>query len=98
MIYREACGEKLSMLGMGNMRLPTQGQNGPIDEEKAQAIIDYVYESGVNYFDTAYMYHGGQSEVFVGQGPEKIPPGQLLSGHQDALGSPGAGQGPPGSL
>lgn len=75
MIYHEACGEKLSMLGMGNMRLPTQGSgpNSPIDEAKAQAIIDYVYESGVNYFDTAYMYHGGQSEIFVGKALKKFP-------------------------
>lgn len=74
MIYREVCGETISMLAMGNMRLPTKGgNNGPIDEEKAQAIIDYVYQNGVNYFDTAYMYHGGMSEVFVGKALKKYP-------------------------
>ena len=74
MTYQELCGEKLSRLGMGNMRLPTKdGRNGPIDEEKAQAIIDYVIASGVNYFDTAYMYHGGKSEVFIGKALGKYP-------------------------
>ncbi len=74
MIYRESCGERVSMLGMGNMRLPTtDGRNGPIDEKKAQELIDYVYKSGVNYFDTAYMYHGGQSEIFVGKALKKYP-------------------------
>ena len=59
MTYQELCGEKLSRLGMGNMRLPTKdGRNGPIDEEKAQAIIDYVIASGVNYFDTAGKHIG----------------------------------------
>ncbi len=74
MTYKELCGEKLSRLGMGNMRLPTKdGRNGPIDEEKAQAIIDYVVASGVNYFDTAYMYHGGKSEGFIGRALSKYP-------------------------
>lgn len=74
MIYRESCGEKISMLGMGNMRLPTvDGGNGPIDVDSAQHIIDYVYENGVNYFDTAYMYHGGQSESFIGSALKKYP-------------------------
>ncbi len=74
MIYHEVCGERVSMLAMGNMRLPTtDGRNGPIDEQKAQEIIDRVYAGGVNYFDTAYMYHGGQSEVFVGKALKKYP-------------------------
>ena len=73
MIYKESCGENLSLLGMGNMRLPTVGKNGPIDEERAQAMIDYVYAQGVNYYDTAYMYHGGESERFVGRALKKYP-------------------------
>jgi predicted aldo/keto reductase-like oxidoreductase len=73
MLYKELCGERISRLGMGNMRLPTVGPNGPIDEAKAQAIIDFVYESGVNYFDTAYMYHGGKSEAFVGKALRNYP-------------------------
>lgn len=63
----------LPLLGMGNMRLPTTGPNGPIDREKAREIIDYVYGSGVNYFDTAYMYHDGQSELFLGEELKRFP-------------------------
>lgn len=74
MMYKELCGEKLSRLGMGNMRLPTiDGRNGPIDEAKAQEIIDYLMAAGVNYYDTAYMYHGGKSEIFVGKALSKYP-------------------------
>ncbi len=75
MQYKELCGEKISRLGMGNMRLPTRGEgfNAVIDEEKALEIIDYVYEHGVNYFDTAYMYHGGESERFVGRALKRYP-------------------------
>jgi predicted aldo/keto reductase-like oxidoreductase len=61
------------MLGMGNMRLPTVGERGPIDEAKAQEIIDYAYGHGVNYFDTAYMYHGGESERFTGRALRQYP-------------------------
>ncbi len=71
---REICGESISALAMGTMRLPTvDGRNGPIDEKKAQEVIDYVYANGVNYFDTAYMYHGGKSEIFVGSALKKYP-------------------------
>ena len=74
MMYKELCGEKISRLGMGNMRLPTiDGRNGPIDEAKAQEIIDYLMAAGVNYYDTAYMYHGGKSEIFVGKALSKYP-------------------------
>jgi len=58
---------------MGNMRLPTVGERGPIDEEKAREIIEYAYEYGINYFDTAYVYHGGESERFVGKILSRYP-------------------------
>lgn len=69
MIYKPFQDIQLSRLGMGNMRLPTlgEGPNSPIDEEKATAIIDYAMEHGITYFDTAYPYHGGQSEKFLGK-------------------------------
>lgn len=54
---------ELSLLGMGAMRLPTK--DGQIDYEPAEAIIDYCYEHGVNYYDTAYFYHDGTSEGFL---------------------------------
>ena len=73
MEYKAFQDLSLSRLGMGNMRLPTTEPGGPIDKEKAQAIIDRVIAQGVNYFDTAYMYHGGQSELFLGEALKKYP-------------------------
>ncbi len=71
MNYRELCGEKVSLLGFGAMRLPPKDPANPwgggIDKEKAIAIIRKAYESGVNYFDTAYVYGGGESEKIVGE-------------------------------
>ena len=76
MLYRQSgkTGQKLSILGFGCMRLPIiGGKTHQIDEEKAQAMVDYAIRNGVNYFDTAFIYHSevpfqaGQSEVFVGQ-------------------------------
>ena len=54
---------RLSQLGMGAMRLPQTepGFAKPIDEPKAMELIDYCIAHGVNYFDTAYIYHMGQS-------------------------------------
>lgn len=65
--------ETVSALGMGCMRFPTKNENGRdiIDEEKAFEIIDYAYSHGINYFDTAYMYHDSKSEEFVGRALEK---------------------------
>ncbi len=77
MLYRDfrTTGLKTSLLGMGNMRLPTigEGREAPIDEEKAQAVIDRAWALGVNYFDTAYVYHGGKSEVFLGRALRRYP-------------------------
>ncbi len=74
MYYREIAGVKVSALGMGNMRLPTfDGQDNRIDTEKAQEIIDYAMSHGINYYDTAYRYHGGESERFIGQALKKYP-------------------------
>ena len=67
MIYKPFQNLSLSLLGMGNMRLPTVGEHGPIDERKARELIEYAYEHGVNYYDTAYRYHNGESEQFVGR-------------------------------
>ena len=66
---------KISLLGLGTMRLPLRdaADQTSIDEEKAQEIFDYAHAHGVNYFDTAYPYHGGQSEPFVGRVIAKWP-------------------------
>ena len=72
MYYREIAGVKVSALGMGNMRLPTiDGVEKNIDYEKAWEIIDYAMSHGVNYYDTGYRYHGGESERFLGKALEK---------------------------
>ncbi len=66
----------VSILGLGAMRLPMQGNPGglagfdpkiPIDEDEAAKMIEHALEQGINYFDTAYGYHGGQSEKFLGR-------------------------------
>lgn len=68
-------GVKLSKLGMGAMRLPQiePGFAGPIDERKAQELIGLCMAEGVNYYDTAYIYHGGKSEAFLGRALSKYP-------------------------
>ena len=64
------CMEKLgispSLLGFGCMRFPVT-EDGKIDEEKAEKMLDLAMEKGVTYYDTAYPYHGGDSEPFVGR-------------------------------
>ena len=68
MIYSDFNGKKLSALGMGNMRLPVlNGQDNQIDVELSKQMIAYCMEQGINYYDTAYGYHGGQSELVVGE-------------------------------
>ncbi|WP_262397515.1 aldo/keto reductase [Zongyangia hominis] len=54
-----------SLLGFGCMRFPKL-PNGKIDRPASQKMLDYAYAHGVNYFDTAYMYHDGESEEFLG--------------------------------
>lgn len=72
MIYTEFKGKKLSMLGFGTMRLPLL-ENGEIDREEFVKMVDYSINNGVNYFDTAYPYHKGLSEVEIGKALKKYP-------------------------
>lgn len=75
MEYKSFQDSSLSRLGMGNMRLPVQGDHpgAPIDRPRAQAIIDYAMAHGINYYDTAYVYHNGESEAFLGEALKKCP-------------------------
>jgi predicted aldo/keto reductase-like oxidoreductase len=68
MLYRKMPknGDKLSILGFGAMRLPVK-QDGSIDEEKATQMIRHAIDNGVNYVDTAWPYHMGESEPFLGR-------------------------------
>lgn len=59
-------GQQVSLLGMGTMRLP-ENSDGTVDEAAAIALIRKAIDSGVNYVDTAYMYHDGLSEVITGK-------------------------------
>lgn len=89
-------GDVLSILGFGCMRLPTK--NGGIDEPRSIQMIHDAIENGVNYFDTAYIYQAGKSEILVGKAlasgyrervkiATKLPPFMVskLSGAQKIL-------------
>jgi len=65
LIYNDFQGHSLSMLGFGAMRLPQAGD--AIDEEQTEAMVRLAMENGVNYFDTAWPYHGGTSEIVLGR-------------------------------
>lgn len=72
MEYRklEKKGIEVSLLGFGCMRFPTL-PNGEIDEVEAEKMMDEAIKSGVNYLDTAYPYHDGKSEAFMGKVAKK---------------------------
>lgn len=72
MIYRKFQDKELSLLGFGTMRLPML-PDGSIDDAQVQAMTDYAITHGVNYFDTAYPYHSGLSEVSIGKALKKYP-------------------------
>lgn len=73
MEYRimENIGIRTSLLGFGCMRFP-RNDDGSINEELAEEMIETAYKSGVNYFDTAYSYHNGESERFTGRVLDKF--------------------------
>lgn len=75
MVYKEFQDKKLSALGFGAMRLPVSDSipGTPIDEEKTEEMVDFALRHGVNYFDTAYGYHDGTSEVVMGKVLGKYP-------------------------
>ena len=60
-MQKQYLGSDIKKLGFGLMRLPQK--DGQIDLEQLKAMVDLYLEKGFTYFDTAYPYHGGQSEV-----------------------------------
>ncbi|MBE6719657.1 MAG: aldo/keto reductase [Ruminococcaceae bacterium] len=69
---------EVSRLGLGTMRLPCKTPlkreaNPMIDYKKGQELVDLAYQNGVNYFDTAYIYHASKSEAFIGSALKKYP-------------------------
>ncbi len=74
MIYKDFKGLKLSALGLGTMRLPViDGKDGQINEEATAKMVALAMEQGINYFDTAWMYHEYMSEVVIGKILKQYP-------------------------
>ena len=78
MIYRDFQGIRLSALGMGAMRLPVvNGNDAEIDSAATEEMVAYAMEQGVNYYDTAWGYHNGNSELVMGKALAKYPRGSF---------------------
>lgn len=74
MIYNNFQDKKLSALGMGCMRLPHNPSNhSEINIDDLSKMVDYAINNGINYFDTAWGYHNGNSEIAIGQVLKKYP-------------------------
>ena len=74
MLTNEFQGKTLSRLGFGTMRLPlNSGDAADIDTEQTDRMVDYCMSHGINYFDTAYPYHGGKSELVIGKSLARYP-------------------------
>ena len=95
MIYSDFKGMKLSRLGFGCMRFANDPATGEIDQEKVNAMFDLAIANGVNYFDTAYPYLSGKSEIAMAEALKKYPresyyiadkfPGHSLPGPVDNI-------------
>ena len=72
MLYHDFLGSRVSHLGFGAMRLPLL-EDGAVDEALTEQMIDRAMAAGINYYDTAYPYHGGMSERILGRLLEKYP-------------------------
>ena len=68
MIYRKFQDHRIAALGFGCMRLPLSGSaESDIDVEQTQKMVAYAMDHGINYFDTAWGYHNGNSETVIGR-------------------------------
>ena len=92
MIYRSFQSKQLSALGFGAMRLPTKA-DGSVDEALTRKMVHTAVKNGVNYFDTAWPYHDGESERIMGRILGEFPrdsfyladkfPGHQIASHYD---------------
>ncbi len=74
MVYKDFQDLRLSALGLGAMRLPATGDNlSEIDEAETAKMVAFAMEHGVNYYDTAWGYHNGNSETVIGRVLSKYP-------------------------
>ena len=74
MVYREFQDLQLSALGMGAMRLPViDGNDAQIDKEATAEMVAYAMKHGINYYDTAWGYHAGNSETVMGEALSRYP-------------------------
>ncbi len=74
MVYKDFRGLRLSALGFGAMRLPVlEGEGRPIDREQVFRMVDAAMAAGINYYDTAWGYHRGQSEIVLGEALRRHP-------------------------
>ena len=74
MVYFDFKGKKLSTLGYGGMRLPTSDTKGRVvNEQETAKLLEHAYHNGVNYFDTAFFYHAGNSERVIGKVLSQFP-------------------------
>lgn len=74
MIYKAFQDLKLSALGMGCMRLPVvDGKDDQVDQAAVEEMVAYAMSNGVNYYDTAWGYHSGNSELAIGKALAAYP-------------------------
>ena len=74
MIYKDFKGKDISLYSMGAMRLPViDRDDARIDEAAAFEMVDYAMAHGINYYDTAWGYHGGNSETVIGKALARYP-------------------------
>ena len=74
MLTNDFLEDEVARLGFGAMRLPVvDGDASHVDQAQVDAMVDAALASGVNYFDTAYPYHGGHSEIALGRSLARHP-------------------------
>lgn len=72
MIFNDVDEDRLSLLGFGTMRLALN-EDKTINQEEVEKMVKYALDNGVNYFDTAFPYHEGLSEIAIGKALKKYP-------------------------